>query len=44
MIMPQAGSPTTGFRPFFNPATGEWIEYTAIAATAAWYRTRPGTP
>ncbi len=21
----------TGFRPFFNPATGEWIEYTAIA-------------
>jgi hypothetical protein len=32
MIMPQAGSPSTGFRPFFNPATGEWIEYTAIAA------------
>jgi hypothetical protein len=21
----------TNFRPFFNPATGEWIEYTAIA-------------
>jgi mannose-6-phosphate isomerase-like protein (cupin superfamily) len=21
----------TGFRPFFNPATGEWIEYTAVA-------------
>src|ERR1022692_4240946 len=21
----------TRFRPFFNPATGEWIEYTAIA-------------
>jgi quercetin dioxygenase-like cupin family protein len=21
----------SGFRPFFNPATGEWIEYTAIA-------------
>ncbi len=21
-----------GFRPFFNPATGEWITYTAIAA------------
>ena len=21
----------TGFRPFFNPATGEWITYTAIA-------------
>ena len=20
----------TGFRPFFNPATGEWIEYTAV--------------
>ncbi len=22
---------TGGFRPFFNPATGEWITYTAIA-------------
>ena len=22
----------TGFRPFFNPATGEWITYTAIGA------------
>jgi hypothetical protein len=32
MIMPQADSPVTGFRPFFNPATGEWVEYTAIAA------------
>ena len=21
----------TTFRPFFNPATGEWIEYTDIA-------------
>jgi Cupin domain len=21
----------TGFRPFFNPATGEWIEYTDVA-------------
>ena len=21
----------TAFRPFFNPATGEWIEYTAVA-------------
>ena len=21
----------TGFRPFFNPATGEWIEYTTVA-------------
>ena len=31
MIMPQADSPVTGFRPFFNPATGEWINYTAIA-------------
>jgi hypothetical protein len=20
-----------GFRPFFNPATGEWIEYTTVA-------------
>ena len=32
MIVPQADSPVTGFRPFFNPATGEWITYTAIAA------------
>ncbi len=24
-------STMTGFRPFFNPATGEWIEYTALA-------------
>lgn len=31
MIMAQADSPATGFRPFFNPATGEWITYTAIA-------------
>jgi hypothetical protein len=31
MIMPQADSPTAGFRPFFNPATGEWITYTATA-------------
>ncbi len=31
MIMPQADSPATGFRPFFNPATGEWITYTATA-------------
>jgi mannose-6-phosphate isomerase-like protein (cupin superfamily) len=31
MIMSQGGSPMTSFRPFFNPATGEWIEYTAIA-------------
>ena len=30
MTMPRAGSPTAGFRPFFNPATGEWVEYTAI--------------
>jgi len=29
--MPQADSPVTGFRPFFNPATGEWITYTALA-------------
>ena len=21
----------TGFRPFFSPATGEWIEFTAVA-------------
>jgi quercetin dioxygenase-like cupin family protein len=32
MTMSQADSPVTGFRPFFNPATGEWITYTAIAA------------
>jgi quercetin dioxygenase-like cupin family protein len=31
MIMSQEDSPTTSFRPFFNPATGEWITYTAIA-------------
>jgi quercetin dioxygenase-like cupin family protein len=31
MIMPQADSPATGFRPIFNPATGETITYTAIA-------------
>ena len=31
MIMPQADAPETGFRPFFNPATGEWITYTATA-------------
>jgi mannose-6-phosphate isomerase-like protein (cupin superfamily) len=31
MSMPQADSPATGFRPFFNPATGEWITYTALA-------------
>ena len=29
--MPQTDSPATGFRPFFNPATGEWITYTALA-------------
>ena len=29
--MTQADSPTAGFRPFFNPATGEWITYTALA-------------
>ncbi|HUC37950.1 MAG TPA: cupin domain-containing protein [Acidimicrobiales bacterium] len=28
--MPSAGR-TTSFRPFFNAATGEWIEYTAVA-------------
>ena len=31
MIMPETDSPVTGFRPFFNPATGEWITYTALA-------------
>src|ERR1700750_3291537 len=32
MIMSQTDNRTTGFRSFFNPATGEWITYTAIAA------------
>jgi quercetin dioxygenase-like cupin family protein len=32
MTMHQTDSPMIGFRPFFNPATGEWITYTAIAA------------
>src|SRR5450755_235685 len=32
IIMPEADSHTATFRPFFNPATGEWITYTAIAA------------
>ena len=31
MIMSEERSPTTGFRPFFNPATGETITYTATA-------------
>src|ERR1039457_7192778 len=31
MLMHQADSHTASFRPFFNPATGEWITYTAIA-------------
>jgi len=31
MIMPQADNSVAGFRPFFNPATGEWITYTALA-------------
>jgi hypothetical protein len=31
MITPQGDTPMTSFRPFFNPATGEWITYTAIA-------------
>jgi quercetin dioxygenase-like cupin family protein len=31
MNMSQEHGPTTSFRPFFNPATGEWITYTAIA-------------
>jgi hypothetical protein len=26
-------TPKAGFRPFFNPATGEWITYTALAET-----------
>jgi mannose-6-phosphate isomerase-like protein (cupin superfamily) len=31
MIMTQSDHLATGFRPFFNPATGEWITYTASA-------------
>jgi quercetin dioxygenase-like cupin family protein len=31
MIVTQADAPAAGFRPFFNPATGEWITYTALA-------------
>ena len=31
MSMPQADNSVAGFRPFFNPATGEWITYTALA-------------
>jgi quercetin dioxygenase-like cupin family protein len=31
MIMPEERRPATGFRPFFNPATGETITYTALA-------------
>ena len=30
--MHPADSHVASFRPFFNPATGEWITYTAIAA------------
>ena len=28
---PRGGEVMTSFRPFFNPATGEWIEYTTVA-------------
>jgi quercetin dioxygenase-like cupin family protein len=31
MIMPAADHPPASFQPFFNPATSEWIEYTATA-------------
>ena len=31
MSMPQADNSVAGFRSFFNPATGEWITYTALA-------------
>jgi quercetin dioxygenase-like cupin family protein len=30
----------TGFRPFFNPATGEWIEFTAVAADTGGHLVR----
>jgi hypothetical protein len=30
--MAQADTPAAGFRPFFNPATGEWITYTRKAS------------
>jgi hypothetical protein len=29
--MHETDAPTATFRPFFNPATGEWIQYTATA-------------
>jgi mannose-6-phosphate isomerase-like protein (cupin superfamily) len=32
MIMSQPDSTAAGFRPIVNPATGEWIQYTATAA------------
>jgi quercetin dioxygenase-like cupin family protein len=32
MIMTQADGPMARFRPFFNPATGEHIQYTVVAA------------
>jgi len=32
LTMQQTDSPVTGFKPYFNPETGEWIRYTAIAA------------
>ena len=31
MSVPQADSSVAGFGPFLNPATGEWITYTALA-------------
>jgi quercetin dioxygenase-like cupin family protein len=31
MTLSHEHGPASGFRPFFNPATGEWITYTAVA-------------
>jgi hypothetical protein len=31
----------TGFRPFFNPATGEWIEFSAVAEDTGGELVRP---
>ena len=31
MSTPAADSPAARFRPFFNPATGEHIQYTEVA-------------
>ena len=34
----------TGFRPFFNPATGEWIEFTVVAEDSGGQQGRRAIP